>query len=116
MGEYMGSETDYFEKNIIARLVWVLAPGSAQVHSTQIYIYIKLHEGLYGLQFVPILNILKYSTISCRHVHKMYSIVQLGPSPFCQTLREKHHKALKSLLLNKWMQRRQSPNPLQLDL
>merc|ERR1712074_296456 len=84
--------------------------------STQISIYIKLHEGLYGLQFVPVLNFLKYSTISCRHVHKMYSIVQLGPSPFCQTLREKTHKALKSLLLNKWMQRRPSPNPLQLDL
>ena len=82
---------DYFEeKNIIARLVWVLAPGSAQVHSTQISISIKLHEGLYGLQFVPVLNFPKYSTISCRHVHKMYSIVQLGPSPFCQTLGEKN--------------------------
>ena len=48
-----------FGKNIIARLLWVLAPGSAQVHSTQISIYIKLHEGLYGLQFVPVLNFLK---------------------------------------------------------
>mgnify|MGYP001376959080 CR=1 FL=1 len=58
--------------------MWVLAHGSAQVHSTPISIYVKLYEGLYGLEFVPVLNFLKYSTISCRHVHKVDSIVQLG--------------------------------------
>ena len=31
--------------------------------------------------------VVQLSTNSWRHVHRIYNVVQLGPSPFCQTLR-----------------------------
>ena len=33
-------------------------------------------------------EVVQWSTNSWKCVHKVYSIVQLGPSPFCQTLRQ----------------------------
>ena len=32
--------------------------------------------------------VVQLSTDSWRHVHRMYSVVQLGPRSFCQTLRQ----------------------------
>ena len=64
--------------------------------------------------------VVQLSTNSWRHVHRMYSVGWISPSPFCQTLRQNKKKLecwtnlfqVKSLFFITKLKRRPNSNPL----